>query len=57
MNDLSQVNDIDSARFDANLKQAIADMTSDLVEWMFVLWMGNVVMTGVVVVLAYLLYS
>jgi len=57
LNDLSQVNDIDSARFDANLKQAIADMTSDLVEWMFVLWMGNVVMTGVVVVLAYLLYS
>lgn len=57
MNDLSQVNGIGSARFDANLKQVIADMTSDLVEWMFVLWMGNVVMTGVVVVLAYLLYS
>lgn len=57
MNDLSKVNGIDSARFDANLKQVIADMTSDLVEWMFVLWLGNVVSTGYVVVLAYLLYS
>jgi hypothetical protein len=38
-----------AVRLDAGLGSAIANMTRDPVRWIFILWMGHVVITGIVV--------
>ena len=45
-----------SPRLEAGLDRAFADMTRDLVRWMFILWMGHVVITGIVVLGLVILY-
>ena len=36
--DLRELNELNFARFDAQLEQRLAQVKSDLVKWMFVFW-------------------
>ena len=43
--DLRELNELNFARFDAKLRQRIADLRSELIKWMFLFWVGNVATT------------
>ena len=51
--DLRELNELNFARFDANLERRLGGLESKLMRWMFVFWVGNVATTaGLVFALA-----
>ncbi len=56
--ELRELNEVNLARFDANLERRLGGLESKLMRWMFVFWVGNVATTaGLVFGLAHLLRS
>jgi hypothetical protein len=36
--DIKQINEVNSQRFEATLKQGLAELRADLIKWMFTFW-------------------
>ena len=49
-NQLKEMNELNWNRFNDRLEAGLANLRADLIKWMFVFWMGNVVSLGGLIV-------
>lgn len=49
-NQLKEMNELSWSRFNDRLDAGLANLRADLIKWMFVFWMGNVVSLGGLIV-------